>query len=182
MNTKLKHLLPALLLVFSLSFNFAKAQSRSSNPLSFDIGIDGGAPVGQNRPSNFAAGITPELEYGSKDLKLTLNTGVYEYFSRQETVIFPGDSGFGGIYHFKTVNETLVPVKVGFKGYFSGGWYLGVETGLIAAVNNGGGNAFDLAGKLGYTFNSWDLGVRWEEFIKHGSGGTAFLRLAYRFQ
>jgi hypothetical protein len=192
MKTKSKKILLAFALLCSLSIKIASAQTTATQPLSFNIGLDAGVPVGTQRTSsNFALGITPGLQYDvGSNFRLTFTTGFYNYFSKTERVIInPGiyyaEPGtiIAGFYTFKSNNTDIVPIKAGVKYLFAGNWYYGLELGASIVANNGGGGAaLDVATGFGYILKNWDFCIRAEEFRNQGNGCTIFARTAYSFK
>jgi hypothetical protein len=183
MKLNLKNMLPAFALAFFLSIKIAAAQTITAQPLSFNVGLDAGQPLGQlHSTSTFVVGITPGLQYVlSNTFRLTLTTGVYNYFPKTILYEYENANLVAVIGKYKLPNEDIVPVKPGFKYLFAGNWYYSLEAGIAFASNSGGGTAFDGSTGFGYQFKRLDLGARIEGLVNYKGGVTLFARAAYSF-
>lgn len=157
-----------------------KAQTVDANKWRLGIGIEGGIPVGSNITgfSNFDLGGTARLQYGlGKDLALTLTSGYYSFFAKDQTVTVNGVSVTS-----TPSNLGIVPVKVGLKYFFAPSFYLGGEAGAGFETNYAKDTKLILSPALGWASKSWDVGVRYENYSgQENSFGTVALRVAYGF-
>lgn len=174
-----------LLYVFSALALFicaqANAQSVPASKFRFGIGADALIPVGNTSTvSNFGVGITPRLQYGVSDrFALTFTSGLYHFFPK--TVTYPASGSFPGFT--AKYKSDIIPVKVGFKFFAGGGFYIAGEAGAAFEVAEGGGSAHFLwSPGIGYATKKWDIGARYENFSGNRySDGVIGLRVAYGF-
>jgi len=158
-----------------------KAQTTPVNAFRFGIGIEPGIPTGDETPrSNFELGGTARLQYGvSKNFALTLTSGFYDFFGKER----PNSTD-------KYPDHHIIPAKVGVKAFFSPNIYFGAEAGPGFSLNNGNTKLI-LAPALGYANQTWDVGVRYENFsggpltvngvTTTSNYGMVALRVAYGF-
>lgn len=136
----------------------------------FSIGVDAGLPVGSASDySNFVIG--GDLKYS---LPVATNFGVS---------LSAGYSSFLGktIDGFKTSDLKAIPVIVGGRYTFTGGFYGEAQFGA-AFVQDGGGTAFVYAPGISYAWsNGLEDGVRYEGWSKNGTVGQMALRIVYSF-
>jgi hypothetical protein len=177
--------LETLILSFLLTLLFLTAKvygqtqiANTVNAFHFDIGVEGGLPTYHlNMASTAYTGATALLQYGlSKNLALTLTSGYY---------YFKGNSSRASL--------GMVPVKLGARAFIGPGFYFsgeigaGFETKDPYAYKNGGyglpkSTRLILSPGFGYAKNSWDFGVRYENFSgKQDDYGLVGLRVAYSF-
>jgi len=159
------------------------AQTTPANKLRFGIGLEAGAPLGNAHDiSNFELGGTARLQYGvTNNLALTLTSGYYNFFGKQNT---------SQTIDYKSVG--IVPVKAGIKAFFTDNLYFGAEAGAGFETKSfgsyKGGPEYNkdtkliLAPGIGFANKTWDVGVRYENFSGQGQNyGLVGLRLAYGF-
>jgi hypothetical protein len=156
-----------------------KAQTTSPGAVRFGIGLEAGVPTGNAHTylSSFEAGATARMQVGlSSNLAAILTSGYYNMFSKNITIngVSSEAPGLG-----------IVPVKIGLKGFLGKGLYFTGEAGAgFETSKDGNTNQKDtksiLAGGLGYTMKSWDIGVGYENFMGQSFDyGLIGLRLAY---
>ncbi|RYZ94272.1 MAG: hypothetical protein EOP47_28150 [Sphingobacteriaceae bacterium] len=152
-----------------------KAQTTEKSAWRLGIGVEGGIPTGSifNKSHGFMLGGTARLQYGIADnLGLTLTSGYYNFFAKEED-------------GFKAPNLGIIPVKAGVKAFFTDNLYAGAEVGAGFGTGsglNGTNTKLILAPALGWADQSWDVGVKYENFSGEGhSFGVVGLRVAYGF-
>ncbi len=151
-----------------------KAQTASPSPWRLGIGLELGVPTGNaNNVSNFELGGTARLQYdASSNFAWTLTSGYYNMFGK-EVAGAPG---------FKYPSIGIVPLKAGFKAFFSSNLYFGAEAGAGFETMSGGNTKLILSPTLGFANKTWDVGARYENFSGQGNNyGLVGLRLAYAF-
>jgi len=182
MKNKTSKLLGAILVCLTLFVcSSVNAQSVTPGKFRFGIGVDGLLPVGNTADvANFGLGLTPRLQYGVSDkFALTFTSGIYHFFPK--TVTYPVSGSFAGFT--AKYKSDIIPVKVGFKYFVGGNFYLAGEAGASFEVAEGGGKAHFLwSPGIGYATKKWDIGARFENFSgNHYSDGIIGLRVAYGF-
>lgn len=170
----------ATAVVIFFSQNVKAQQSTSFGQVRFSVGAEVGAPTYQARSlSSVMAGGTGQLQVGlSNNLAAIATSGFYNFFDKTSMV--------NGV-SVKQPGLGVVPVKVGLKGFLGNGVYFtaeggtGFETSKDDATNQKDMKGI-LAGGLGYSMQSWDVGVRYESFMgQHFDYGIIGLRVAYGF-
>ena len=154
----------------------AQTTTTADSPWRLGIGVEGGVPTGNVKNfSNFELGGTGRLQYDLTDkFDITLTSGYYSFLGKD----IPGTSS-------KYTSLGVVPVKAGIKAFFAQDLYFGAEAG--AGFETNGANKSTkliLSPALGWANQSWDVGVRYENF-SGGNGpnyGTVALRVAYGFK
>ncbi len=156
-----------------------KAQTTPANTWRLGIGIEGGIPTGDlNNFSGFELGGTARLQYGlSKNLALTLTSGYYNFFAKSSSATFGGVT-----YTTKPSDLGLIPIKAGIKAFFTDSFYFGAEAGGAFETDYTKYKKLILSPGIGYASKSWDVGVRYEEFLRHNDYGMVALRVAYGFE
>ncbi|MDB5089913.1 MAG: hypothetical protein JWR09_3907 [Mucilaginibacter sp.] len=151
----------------------AKGQTTQVNTLGFGIGAESGITTGAiSGAPNAYVGATTRLQYGlSEKFALTLTTGYYNFF--------------GNHYHN---SMGMIPVKAGFKYFVGSGFYISGEAGagfelqnfnVVNDPNNGSpGTRLLWSAGFGYATNSWDFGLRYENF----SGSATYASQTYAGQ
>ncbi|MES2111961.1 MAG: hypothetical protein V4577_24605 [Bacteroidota bacterium] len=147
----------AAALLFTTAVN---AQNTPANTFGLNLGLESGLTTGHiQSSSNAYAGATATLQYGlSKNFALTLTSGYYEFFPKAYR------SAMG-----------MVPVKLGLKYFVTPHFYLFGEAGAgielqkyneITGLQDGTppGTRFLFSTGVGYTVNSWDFNLRYENF------------------
>ena len=77
----------------------------------------------------------------------------------------------------------IVPLKAGIKAFFSQNGYFGAEAGAGFETNSGGDTKLILSPTLGWANQTWDVGVRYENFSgQNNNYGLVGLRVAYGFK
>jgi len=153
----------------SLIHSFAQT-SAAKDGGKFSIGLDAGLPVGSASDySNFAIG--GDLKYAlpvATNFDLSLSAGYSTYLSKT-------------IDGYKPEDLKAIPVKVGGRYNFSGGFFAEGQVGA-AFIQDGGGTAFVYAPGIGYAWsNGLEAGVRYEGWSKNGTVSQLGLRIAYSF-
>ncbi len=153
-----------------------KAQTTSTtteSPWRLGIGLEAGIPTGGAHDiSNFELGGTARLQYNtSSHFAVTLTSGYYNMFGK---TMESSDQKFQSL--------GIVPVKAGIKAFFAPTWYFGAEAGAGFETQSNGDTKLIVSPALGYADNTWDVGVRYENFSGNGASfGLAGLRIAYSF-
>ena len=182
MKTKTLKLLSTILVAIALFVcSNVNAQSVPASKFRFGIGVDGLVPVGNTADvANFGLGLTPRLQYGVSDkFALTFTSGIYHFFPKTLTYpefgYFPGSSA--------KYKSDIIPVKVGFKYFVGGNFYVAGEAGVSFETAKGGQSKHFLwSPGIGYATKKWDIGARYENFSgSHYSDGVIGLRVAYGF-
>ncbi|MEO6149679.1 MAG: hypothetical protein ABIN95_08365, partial [Mucilaginibacter sp.] len=70
---------------------------------------------------------------------------------------------------------------LGIKSFFTDNLYFGAEAGAGFGTKNASGTKLILAPAVGWADQSWDVGVKYENFSNKGSYGVIGLRVAYGF-
>ena len=157
--------------------NNVNAQTKPiDKPLRFGIGLEAGAPTGNaHNSSNFELGGTARLQYVTSDhFALMLTSGYYNFFGKETMV---------GTTTVKTGSFGLVPVKAGFKAFFSDNMYFNAEAGAGFETKGAKNTKLILSPGLGWANHTWDVGVRYEDFSGQSNHyGLVGLRLAYGFE
>jgi hypothetical protein len=151
-----------------------KAQSTVPDPWRLGIGLEAGAPTGNaHTASNFELGGTVRLQYDvGSNFAYTLTSGYYNFFGKQA----PNTD-------FRYSSWGVVPLKAGIKAFFSSNLYFGAEAGAGFETNQGGSTKLILSPTLGYADQTWDVGVRYENFSGQDNNyGLVGLRVAYAFK
>ncbi|MDF2431655.1 MAG: hypothetical protein JWP44_1286 [Mucilaginibacter sp.] len=184
MKNTTKLLASALFAVAILFGTDVKAQIITPNKLRFGVGVEGGIPTGTaSNFSNFELGGTARLQYGlSKNLALTLTSGYYNFFGKDQ----PGTT-----VQYQSMG--MVPIKAGIKAFFTPNFYFGAEAGAgietktfqPQGVNQEFVNKDTkllLSPAIGYATKHWDVGVRYENYSGQSNNfGLVALRVAYGF-
>ncbi|MDB5031938.1 hypothetical protein [Mucilaginibacter sp.] len=161
-----------------------KAQIITPNKLRFGVGVEGGLVTGNaHNYSNTELGGTARLQYGlSNNLALTLTSGYYNFFGKQQP---------NSTVNYQSLG--MVPIKGGIKAFFTPNLYFGAEVGagietktfLPQGVNQdfvAKDTKLIVSPALGYASKHWDVGVRYENFSGQSNNyGLVGLRLAYGF-
>jgi hypothetical protein len=183
---KVTNLVAAALVGAAIFFgSSAKAQTITPNQFRFGIGAEGGIVTGDaHNVSNLYLGGTARVQYGlSKSVALTLTSGYYNFFGKDE----PGTSE-------KYQSLGMVPIKAGIKYFFVPNFYLsgeagvGIETKTFAYQGEPDADASQtntkllLSPGLGWAHKHFDVGVRYENYSGQDANyGVVGLRLAYGF-
>ncbi len=184
MKNTIKLLASAATVVAIFFATNVRAQTIAPDKFRFGIGVEGGAVTGNaNDFSNVELGGTARLQYGvSKNFALTLTSGYYNFFGKDE----PGTD-------LKYQSLGMVPIKAGIKYFVGPNIYLGAEAGAGIETKTflpqGENEAFAekdtkliLSPAIGYATKHWDVGVRYENYSgQDNSYGLVGLRLAYGF-
>lgn len=170
----------ATAVVIFFSQHVKAQQSTSLGQVRFSIGAEAGVPTYNARSlSSFEAGGTGQFQVGlSNNIAAIATSGFYNFFDKTSTV--------NGV-SVKQPGLGVVPVKAGIKGFLGGGVYFTAEGGAGFETSKDGATGQKdvkgiLAGGLGYSMQSWDVGVRYESLMgQHFDYGIIGLRVAYGF-
>lgn len=179
MKNKSKLIAAAIVAVTMFFTINAKAQTSEANKWRFGIGVEGGIPTGSiNNFSNFELGGTGRLQYGvTNNFALTLTSGYYNFFAKGSSATLGGVT-----YTTKPEDQGLVPVKVGFKAFFTPNLYFGGEAGAGFETTYADNTKLLLSPAVGFANKKWDVGVRYENISGQDDNyGTVALRIAYGF-
>lgn len=172
----------------------ANAQSVPQNALRFGVGVEGLLPTGGQLKniSNIGLGGTGRLQYGiSNDIALTLTSGYYNFFGKENTTTITNGTNVTRITN-KAIDFGMVPVKLGIKAFVGSGFYFSAEGGAgfetkdayrgATGELNGKATKLILSPGLGYATKKWDIGARYENYSGQDNNyGTVGLRIAYGF-
>ena len=152
-----------------------KAQTTAPGALRLGIGADAGLPTGNLKiGATFVLGGTVSLQYGLSDrFAITLTSGADHFFPNYIAGTHIRYNSFG-----------IIPVKAGFKAFFSPSVYFGAEAGIgIEQTNSGSGNKkFLVSPALGWANQHWDLSFRYDNYSgQNDPYGFVALRIAYGF-
>jgi hypothetical protein len=153
-----------------------KAQTTPANAWRIGIGLEAANPTGNARKgADFILGGTIRLQYGlSNNFALTLTSGAYHFFPIYE----PGT-------HTRYDSYGQIPIKAGFKTFFTKNIYFGAEAGLAIEEDDSGQGPTRLllSPALGYATTHWDVGIHYDRFSSttQDSFGLIGLRIAYGF-
>jgi len=171
-----KILLALVILAGTVFTTFAQTKTDGGK---FSIGIEGGLPVGSQRPYlNQIIGGSIKYEYPvAQNLFITGSAGYSRLYRKNISYFSPNL-----IYHVDGGSAGIVPVKVGAKYYFDGHFFGEGQLGAAFITRTGGNTLFVYSPGVGYTFNGgFEAGVRYEAWSKDSTIGQVALRLAYRF-
>ncbi|MDN5286493.1 MAG: hypothetical protein JWR38_2767 [Mucilaginibacter sp.] len=161
-----------ILIFFSLG---GYAQTTPKGKWQFVLGAETGLPTGRIKSySNIELGATVSVQYGlSEHLILTFTSGYYNFFAKKFEI-----PGFGTV---KPDDIGIIPVKAGIKSFLGNNFYVAAEIGA-GFETPGGPVKLILSPGIGYATNSWDVGLRYENFTEsHLNYGMMTLRLAHGF-
>jgi hypothetical protein len=164
----------AAALFFTTNANAQTKAAAAPNPWRLGIGIEAGAPTGTaSNGSNFELGGTVRLQYDvGEHFAWTLTSGYYNMFGKEVP----------GMTDVKYQSLGIVPLKAGFKAFFSDNLYFGAEAGAGFETVSGGNTKLILSPALGFANKTWDVGARYENFSGQGNSyGLVGLRVAYAF-
>jgi|SRR6185503_10893892 len=174
---KVSKLIALTLTVTGLLFTFdVKAQTVPANSLRMGIGADAGIPTSNlTISSDFVLGGTISLQYGiTNRFAAEVTSGADHFFSKYMPGTTKRYDSFG-----------IIPIKGGFKGFFTPHTYLGAEAGVgIEETDSGTGlKKFLFSPALGWANEHWDVSVRYDTYYTKGDNyGFVALRLAYGFR
>jgi len=176
MKTVSKLLAGALTITVMLSATMVRAQTTPANAFRFGIGIEAADPTGNARlGSNFVLGGTARLQYGITDsFALTLTSGAYHFFPIDK----PGTN-----IKYQSYGE--IPIKAGFKEFFTPNLYFGAEAGIGVEQTDSGVDPtrFLWSPAAGYANQHWDVGFHYDHFSDQSDHfGVVALRVAYGFK
>jgi hypothetical protein len=153
-----------------------KAQTTPANAWRIGIGLETADPLGSARlGTDFVLGGTIRLQYGlTNNFALTLTSGAYHFFP----VYMPGT-------HTRYQSYGEIPIKAGFKTFFTKNIYFGAEAGLALEEDDSGEGPTRLllSPALGYATQRWDFGIHYDRFSSTTQDGFGLigLRIAYGF-
>ena len=174
--------------------NVSAQTTTPANAWRFGIGAEGLLPTGGQLKniSNIGLGGTARLQYGiNNNVALTLTSGYYNFFGKENTATYTNGTSVTRVTN-KAVDFGMVPVKAGIKAYIANGFYIAGEAGAgfetkdayrgVTGDYNGKATKLILAPGLGYSFKTWDIGARYENYSGNNNNyGAASLRIAYGF-
>lgn len=148
------------------------------------------------RDSKFRFSVGPELSFASGSFSETHSIGiggtVQAEVSLQEHLY--GTATFGLIAYngkssgagYKYKGETILPLRVGVKYFFSGGIYGAAQLGLGILGGFYKGTSFAYSPQIGYEFKTksdkaLDASFKYDGYSKNGTIGAIGFRLAYIF-
>lgn len=139
----------------------------------FSIGLETGLPVGDgSEATSFIIGGSLKYEVPTvTNTFFTISGGYNAFLVKSEWKALGAPS---------SVN--FVPFKAGIKYYAQDGLFLEAQAGIVFSTEKDGGSAFVYSPGIGYTFGTFEAGVRYEGWPKDGATtGQISLRLAARF-
>ena len=146
----------------------------------------------QNDPA-FRFSLGPELSFATGSFSETHSIGIggsvqaevsmKEHLYGTATFGIMAYNGKSSGVGYKYKGETIVPLRVGVKYFFSGGIYGAAQVG-VAFLNNSGGTAFAYSPQLGYEFRTRagkavDASFKYDGYSKDGTIGAIGFRVAY---
>jgi hypothetical protein len=176
MKTKSRLIVASFIIGMLFFSTKVRAQTTQANTWRVSIGLETADPNGSARKgADFILGGTIRLQYGLSDnFALTLTSGAYHFLP----IDIPGT-------HTRYDSYGEIPIKAGFKTFFTNNIYFGAEAGLaIEEDDNGEGpTRLLLSPALGYATKRWDFGVHYDRFSSttQDTFGLIGLRLAYSF-
>jgi hypothetical protein len=170
----MKKLLLILIAVGGTVMTTFAQSSTSSSPAAnarFSVGIEAGLPI-STAGNIYSFAIGGSLKY---ELPIASNTlfGVSAgYTSITAKSLYGGGS------------DAFAPLKVGAKYYVSDGLYAEGQVGVTFYVGSGNSvTYFAYSPGVGYTLcKNFDVGIRYEGWVKNGTLSQVGLRAAYLFQ
>ena len=169
-KTKLQNM-KKIILAFLITVTAFSVNAQKNNNVKFSLGAELGVPTGNlNTLYSVAIGVTAQADIKiDKDVALTFNTGVIQYVGKK---IRNTD--------FKYRSETLIPLLVGIKYYFTPMVYGSGQLGTSISTAQNGGSTFTYIPGVGYKFDEkLDLLVKYTGYS--GDGGAFGVRLGYTF-
>ena len=162
-----------LVFVVMLAVSVTKSFAQKGAGPELSIGLDGGIPLGDFKEAyKFGIGGTAKFAYNfNENVAATLQSGF---------ISFSGKTVDG----YKAPAFKTIPIKVGVRYTFPGGFYGEPQFGLTSASVSGYGSTtgFTYAINAGYrTTPGVDLAVRYEGISKDGTTSFIGIRIAYAF-
>jgi hypothetical protein len=173
---KVKKLIIAVLTATILLFTVnVKAQTVPAHGVRMGIGLDAGEPTGNlTIGSTFVLGGTISLQYGITDrFAVALTSGADHFFSKYK----PGT-------HVRYDSFGIIPIKAGFKAFYTPNLYVDAEAGVgIEETDSGTGlKKFLFSPALGWANSHWDVSFRYDTYYTPGDNyGFVAVRIAYGF-
>ena len=172
MKMKKKVLLPFLAL-----FIAGLANAQDAQKFRFSVGPELGFATGSFATTHsvgFGATVQGEIPI-QQNLYGTATTGFIVY----------GGKSVGGT-NLKATSQTIIPIKVGIKYFFIGGFYGAAQIGLGILGNYSKGAAFAYTPQIGYEFKTKsgkavDATFKYDGYSKNGTIEAIGFRLAYIF-
>jgi hypothetical protein len=169
-------LIAAVLTATALFFSAGlHAQTVPAGAIRMGIGFDAGDPTGNlTIGSRLVLGGTISLQYGiTNRFAVVLTSGADHFLSKY----IPGTNkrydSFG-----------IIPIKAGFKAFYTPGLYVDAEAGIgIEETDAGTGKKkFLFSPALGWANNHWDVSFRYDTYYSPGDNyGFVAVRIAYGF-
>lgn len=172
-------------LLCAISYNVFAQSTVSNSPNSkLSIGFDAGLPLGSTSTfySSVLGGDLKYLMPAGQNVFANFSVGYTELMAKDFTETFTGNNGSTTISG-RSTGLGVVPLKVGIRYYsnVSNGFFLEAQAGA-AFIGQGGGTAFAYSPGLGFAADGgFDMGVRYEAWMKNGTIGQVTLRIAYDF-
>ncbi len=150
-------------------------KSQNAN-LKVSVGAELSFPTGNfSNTHGFGIGATGQVEFPvQENLSATATGGI---------LFYNGKSITGGT---KFTGQTIIPLRVGLKNFFTPGLYGAAQIGLGFFSNFASGTAFAYSPQLGYEFDaksgkSFDISLKYDGYAKSGSLGAFGIRVAKVF-
>lgn len=177
-----------LVLLLTSAFN-VNAQTKTSNPATFAIGLEGGGITG-NMSSfhSLELGAIARLQYKAGDHVAFLFSGGYYNLFGKNFVVNYSSPGFSETVAGKSENLGIVPLKAGLKFFGSSGIYFSAEAGAgfetKQRFESDGQMHSDvkllLAPALGYAPKDIDVSIRYENLSgQENNYGIVAFRVAF---
>ena len=148
-----------------------KAQTVPANTLRMGIGLDAGDPTSNlTISSNFVLGGTISLQYGITDrFAVVLTSGADHFFSKDIPGTTTKYNSFG-----------IIPIKAGFKAFYTPHLYFDGEIGEgVEETDAGTGQKkFLVSPALGWAERHWDVSFRYDSYYTPGDN-YGFVASAY---
>ena len=145
----------------------------------------------------FRFSVGPELSFATGSFAITHSVGVgatiqaeiplQQYLYGTATTGFVGYGGKSiASTNLKATSQTIIPIKVGIKYFFIGGFYGAAQIGVGILGNNAKGAAFAYTPQIGYEFKTKsgkavDATFKYDGYSKNGTIEAIGFRLAYIF-
>ena len=153
----------------------AKPKSGQAKAWELHASLNPGVTIEDTR---FVIGGDLQLErYVSEKLALTLNAGFTHFSSKNYNVNYEYEGQL--YYNSYSVNQNLIPVKLGIKTFVAPRIYVAAAGGIAIDINGNSSAVWSAA--LGYQLTKKiDIGVKYENYSVFSNNNQFSLRIAYR--
>lgn len=169
----MKKILLAIILYTATAYSSLAQTTKTIGSGKFSIGVDAAVTTGNASMMN-NIGIAGSVKYevsAATDFYVSLSVG-YEVFLLKNEYKFLGQLSSSG----------YIPLKGGIKYYFEKGIFAELQAGASIYAGKESFTSFIYSPGIGYTFDgNFEIGARYEAWVKSGTFGQVALRLAFRF-